>query len=79
VGNGTITEYAPGQTFIVRESAGPVQYRYGKSVTYVTKKGKTLKEDEVRTRLKVGLPVSVHYTREGDDRIINRVEIEDED
>lgn len=29
-GNGTITEYVPGTTFIVKESTGPVTYRYGK-------------------------------------------------
>ena len=78
-GNGTITEYSPGQTFIVKESAGPVTYRYGKTVTYVTKNGRTLNEDEVRTRLKVGLPVTVHYSRDGEARIINRVIIDDQD
>lgn len=76
-GTGTITEYSPGQTFIVKESSGPVTYRYGKSVTYVTKSGKTLKDDEVRTRIKVGSPVSVHYSTEGDARVISRVEIDD--
>jgi len=76
-GAGTITEYTPGSTFIVKETSGPVNYHYGKSVTYVTKSGKSLSEDEVRTRIKVGVPVSVHYATEGDTRIINRVEIDD--
>lgn len=76
--NGTITEYAPGKTFIVKETSGPVTYRYGKTVTYVTKKGKTLTEDDVRTRIKVGIPVSVSYATEGDARIVNRVEIDDD-
>jgi hypothetical protein len=75
---GTISEYSPGQTFIVKESSGPVTYRYGKKVTYVTKKGKTLSDDEVRTRIKVGRPVHVHYATEGDARIINRVEVDDD-
>lgn len=75
---GTITEYAPGTTFVVKETSGPVKYRYGKTVTYVTKKGKKLSEDEVRTRIKVGVPVSVHYATEGQDRVINRVEIDDD-
>jgi hypothetical protein len=77
-GTGTVTEYSPGQTFIVKETSGPVTYRYGKSVTYVTKKGKTLSEDQVRTRIKVGAPVSVHYATEGDARVISRVEVEDD-
>lgn len=78
VGTGTITEYSPGQTFIVKETSGPVTYRYGKKVTYVTKKGKTLTDDEVRTRIKVGAPVSVQYATEGDARVISRVEIDDD-
>lgn len=74
---GTISEYSPGKTFIVKETSGPVTYGYGKTVTYVTKSGKTLKEDEVRARIKVGAPVSVHYLSEGDKRVISRVEIDD--
>jgi hypothetical protein len=77
-GNGTITEYAPGTTFVVKESSGPVKYRYGEKVTYVTRKGKTLTEDEIRTRIKIGLPVSVHYSTVGEDRVISRVEVDDD-
>src|SRR3954462_13194590 len=76
-GAGTITEYAPGKTFIVKESSGPITYHYGNTVTYVTRSGKTLSEDDVRTRIKVGVPVSVHYVTEGQNRVINRVEIDD--
>jgi len=73
----TITEYVPGTKFVVKESSGPVNYRYGKQVTYVTKSGKTLTEEEVRARIKIGLPVNVHYGTEGKERVINRVEIDD--
>jgi hypothetical protein len=76
---GTIHEYSPGTTFVVKESTGPVKYRYGKKVTYVTKGGKTLTDDEVRTRIRVGTPVSVHYATEGEDRVINRIEVDDDD
>jgi hypothetical protein len=75
---GTITEYTPGSTFVVKETSGPVKYRYGKKVTYVTKGGKTLSDDEVRTRIKVGTPVSVQYATEGEDRVISRVEIDED-
>jgi hypothetical protein len=75
---GTLTEYTPGSTFVVKESSGPVTYRYGEKVTYVTRSGKTLAEDEVRTRIKAGIPVSVGYTTEGNDRVISRVEIDDD-
>jgi len=78
VGTGTISEYAPGSTFIVKETSGPVTYRYGKKVTYVTRKGTTLSDDEVRTRIKVGVPVHVHYDTDGDARVINRVEVDED-
>jgi Tfp pilus assembly protein PilX len=75
---GTITEYSPGSTFVVKETSGPVSYRYGEKVTYVTRSGKTLTDDEVRARVKVGTPVNVWFSKEGNDRIINRVEIDDD-
>ncbi len=75
---GTIHEYTPGSAFVVKETSGPVKYRYGKKVTYVTRKGKTLTDDEVRTRIKVGSPVTVHYGSEGTDRVIERVEVDDD-
>lgn len=77
VGTGTITEYTPGSTFIVKESAGPVSYRYGESVTYVTRDGTVLTPEQVRTRIKVGAPVGVTYTTDGDNRVISRVEIDE--
>jgi hypothetical protein len=75
---GTISEYAPGTTFVVKETSGPVKYRYGEKVTYVTRKGTTLTEDQIRARIKVGIPVSVHYSTVGEDRVINRVEVDDD-
>lgn len=74
---GTITEYVPGTTFIVKESSGPVTYKYGKKVTYVTKAGKEVPEAELKTRIKVGSPVSVDYVSEGDTRVVNKVVIDD--
>lgn len=75
---GTISEYTPGTTFIVKETSGPVTYRYGKAVTYVTKSGKTLTEADVKTRIKVGVPISVHYATEGEHRVVNRVELDED-
>jgi hypothetical protein len=77
-GNGTITEYTPGSAIVLRETSGPVQYRFGKTVTYVTRSGKVLDEDTVRTRVRVGIPVRVHYVGTGDERMVDRV-IVDED
>jgi hypothetical protein len=77
-GNGTITEYTPGSTIVLRETSGPRTYHFGKTVTYVTRSGKTLDEDTVRTRVKVGVPVRVHYVGTGDNVMVDRV-IVDED
>jgi hypothetical protein len=76
--SGTITEYTPGSAIVLRETSGPVRYRFGKTVTYVTRGGRTLDEDAVRTRIKVGAPVRVHYVRTGPDMLVDRV-IVDED
>jgi hypothetical protein len=77
-GNGTITEYTPGSAIVLRESSGPRRYGFGKTVTYVTRSGRTLDEDTVRTRIKVGVPVRVHYVGTGDNMMVDRV-IVDED
>ena len=77
-GSGTITEFTPGSMITLKETSGPRQYRFGKTVTYVTKSGKTLDEETVKTRIKVGVPVHVHYTGEGDNVMVDRV-ILDED
>jgi hypothetical protein len=76
--NGTITEYTPGSAIVLRETSGPVRYRFGKTVTYVTRSGRVLDADTVRTRVKVGIPVRVHYSGTGDDMLVDRV-IVDED
>jgi len=77
-GSGTITEYATGSTIVLKETSCPRTYRFGKTVTYVTRSGKTLDEDTVRTRVKVGVPVQVHYVGTGDSMMVDRV-ILDED
>ena len=77
-GAGTITEYTPGSMIVLKESSGPRTYRFGKEVVYVTKSGTVLEPDVVRTRIKVGVPVHVQVTGEGDNVMVNRV-ILDED
>ena len=76
--DGTITEYTPGSVITLKETSGPRHYRFGKTVTYVTKSGKTLDEATVKTRIKIGVPVHVHYSGAGDDIMVDRV-ILDED
>lgn len=76
--NGTITDYTPGSAIVLKETSGPVRYRFGKTVTYVTRSGRVLDPDVVRTRVKVGVPVHVHYSGTGDNMLVDRV-IVDED
>ena len=76
--NGMITEYSPGKTFIIKETTGAVPYTYGKTVTYVTKKGTALTDAEVRTRIKVGIPVHVDYVTQGETRVINRIVVDED-
>ena len=77
-GSGTITTFTPGDTIVLKETTGPKTYHFGKTVTYVTRNGKTLDEDAVKARIKVGVPVRVHYVGEGDAMMVDRV-ILDED
>jgi hypothetical protein len=77
-GDGTITEYTPGSAIVLKETAGPRHYRFGKKVVYVTKSGKELDEDTVRTRVRVGVPVHVHYVGEGDDMMVDRVVLDED-
>ena len=77
-GSGTITEYTPGSAIVLKETSGPVRYRFGKTVTYVTRSGRPLDETTVRTRIKVGVPVRVHWIGTAPDMMVDRV-ILDED
>jgi hypothetical protein len=77
-GNGTITEYTPGSSIVLKETVGPRHYRFGKKVVYVTKSGKELDEDTVRTRVRVGVPVHVHYVGEGEDMMVDRVVLDED-
>jgi len=73
---GTITQYTPGSAIVLKETSGPVHYRFGKTVAYVTRSGKVLDQNTVRTRVKVGVPVRVHYVGTGQNRVVDRVILE---
>jgi hypothetical protein len=77
-GGGTITSFTPGNTIVLRESSGPRTYHFGKTVTYVTRSGKVLDEDTVRTKIKVGVPVHLHYVGEGDNMLVDRVVLDED-
>ena len=54
-------------------------YQYGEKVTYVTRSGKALTDEDVRTRVPGRHPCERSIsTQKGEDRIINRIEIDDD-
>jgi hypothetical protein len=67
---GTISEFSP-DTIIVRSetSPEPIRYSYSKTTTYVDETGAPVSRELVKS----GLPVTVHYVKEGDRMIANRV------
>jgi hypothetical protein len=77
-GGGTITEYTPGSVIVLKETSGPRRYKFGKKVVYVTKSGKELDETTVKTRIKLGIPVHVHYSTEGEDMLVDRVTLDED-
>ena len=77
-GSGTITEFTPGSAIVLKETSGPRHYRFGKTVSYVTRSGKVLDEATVRTRVKVGVPVRVHYVGTGDNMLVDRVVLDED-
>src|SRR5437762_4040927 len=74
-GNGTITEYSPGKTIVLKEASGPRTYRFGKTFTYVTRSGKPLDEDVVCRRVKVGVQVRVYCVGIGVNILVDLVMI----
>ena len=75
---GTITEYTPGSAIVLRESSGPVSYRFGKTVTYVTRSGRVLDAATVKSKIRVGVPVRVHYAGTGTNMVVDRVILEED-
>ena len=73
---GTITQCTPGSAIVLKEASGPVHYRFGKTVTYVTRSGKVLDQKTVSTKMKVGVPVRVHYAGTGQNKVVDRVILE---
>src|SRR6201995_4391349 len=71
---GTVTDFSPGASIVLSTGTGePVHYRFSKSVTYVTPEGKVIEASKIRKNSKV----RVHYIREGNDMLVDRVIVND--
>lgn len=74
--NGVVTEFTPGHhLFLKTEAAQPVQYKVSKTVTYTTTDGKVIEPSRIRKDSKV----RVHYVKEGDDMLVDRIIVQDRD
>jgi len=75
--NGIVDVYEPGTRVVVKETAGPVTYTYGPQVVYATPGGMVLTAEQVKTRMRAGLPIRVEYVTQGESRVVRRVVIEE--
>jgi hypothetical protein len=75
--SGTITQYTPGSAIVLKESNGPMRYRLGNTVTYTTRNGKVLDKATVKQKIRVGVPVRVHYTGTGPNMVVDQVILEE--
>lgn len=68
--NGTISAFEP-HTFIIKSESGPdpLTYSYSKTTQYVDENGRVV----AREMMKPGVPVTVHYVRDGDRMVADRV------
>ncbi len=68
--SGTVSTFVPGKTIVVKTSAtDPISYVLGKTVTYVTRAGKTIEA----SMIKPGANVEVMYDKNGDEMVVSRV------
>jgi len=67
---GTISEFSPNIIVVKTESATePIRYTYTKTTTYVDESGNPVSMDVVKS----GLPVTVYYTKDGDNMVATKV------
>jgi hypothetical protein len=68
--SGTITEFSPGASIVLSTGSGsPTSYKFSKSVTYVTEDGKVIEASKIKKNSKV----RVHYIKEGNDMMVDKV------
>jgi ABC-type transport system substrate-binding protein len=73
---GTVTDFSPGASLVLSTGSGEaVQYRFSKTVTYVTPDGKVIDA----SRIKKNSKVRVHYIKEGNDMLVDKVIVTDTD
>lgn len=71
---GTVSTYEPGKTIVVKSDQGPVSFALGTAARVVDGAGKI-----VTAPLRAGQKVRVYYTGTGERRVVERVQVEDQD
>jgi hypothetical protein len=69
---GTVTTYEPGKTVVVRSDQGPVSFALGTAARVVDTAGRV-----VTAPLRAGQKVRVYYTGPGENRVVERVVVEE--
>ena len=69
---GTVTTYEPGKTIVVKSEQGPISFALGTAARIVDGAGKI-----VTAPLRSGQKVKVYYTGTGEQRVVERVQVED--
>ena len=73
---GTVTEFSPGASIVLSTGTGePVHYKFSKTVTYVTADGRVIEASKIKKSSKV----RVHYIKDGNDMIVDKVIYTDKD
>lgn len=73
---GTVTEFSPGASLVLSTGSGePARYKFSKTVTYVTPEGKVIDA----SRIKKNSKVRVHYLKEGNDMVVDKVIVTETD
>ena len=71
--SGTVSTYTPGKTIVVKsERQGPLSFALGTAARVVDGAGKI-----VTAPLHAGQKVKVYYTGNGEQRVVERVQVED--
>ena len=73
---GMVTEFTPNQALVLKtEAAEPLHYKFSKNVTYVTADGRVIESSRIRKDSKV----RVHYIKNGDDMLVDKVIVTERD
>jgi hypothetical protein len=73
---GTVTEFSPGASIVLSTGSGePMTYKFSKTVTYVTPDGKVIEASKIKKNSKV----RVHYIKEGNDMLVDKVIVTEKD